>query len=87
MLLKREYFEPKVGSRGDLPGGESFAEFLKLTRKDKEYGDDIHLVAFALLFNCCIVVHKSPVSGPVFASVMYLPLCLKSESEHYLGTA
>jgi hypothetical protein len=74
----RTFFEPFISTTKDFEGTaeDAWILFLDGTRQNYVYGEEIHMLAFALLFKCCIVLHKET----VFASVMYLPLLLKSES-------
>jgi hypothetical protein len=68
----RDFYSLKIGAfLNDSPDESAFQKFVDLTRQKGEYGDQLHICAFALLFKCCIVVHKNS----VFASVVYLPLC------------
>jgi hypothetical protein len=75
MNRNRKFFEPFISTINGS-AEDAWIAFLKGTRADYVYGEQIHMLAFALLFKCCIVMHKET----AFASVMYLPLLLKSES-------
>jgi hypothetical protein len=71
MGYHEDFYSLKIGVLLGVSSEGSFKDFLDRTRRKGEYGGQLHISAFALLFKCCIVVHKVT----VFASVVYLPLC------------
>jgi hypothetical protein len=91
----RGYFAPLITyETPSLPSNSTDDEvwtcFLKNTRLQGKYGDEIHILAFVLLFNCCIVVNKNyapseNATSSVFASVVHPPLLFNSEPEQHLG--